>query len=85
MLQAGKAPNLVEWFEYWDDSFQSQKVTQAWQRGALPVITWQSAPHDYANAQRSISSYSMKQIANGTFDHYLASFATGSSTPGFPW
>ena len=52
-------------------------MTQSWQRGALPVITWQSAPHDYPNAQQNISSYAMKQVARGTFDHYLASFATG--------
>jgi hypothetical protein len=82
--KAGKAPNLVEWFEYWDDSFASAKVTQAWQRGALPVITWQSAPHDFANTQRGISSYSMKLIAAGTFDHYLKSFATGITDTRLP-
>ncbi|WP_426563228.1 glycoside hydrolase family 26 protein [Angustibacter sp. McL0619] len=74
--KAGKAPNLVEWFEYWDDSYSPQKVTQSWQRGALPVITWQSAPHDYANSHRDISGYSMQNIARGTFDRYLSSFAT---------
>jgi beta-mannanase len=82
--KAGKAPNLVEWFEYWDDSFQSSKVTQSWQRGALPVITWQSAPHDFANPQRSLSSYSMKLIAAGTFDRYLRSFATGITDTRLP-
>jgi hypothetical protein len=80
----GKAPNLVEWFEYWDDSFSAQKVVQAWSRNALPVITWQSVPHDYADTANSISAYSLKRIAAGGFDKYLRNFASSITQTGLP-
>src|SRR6185437_11221540 len=82
--KAGKAPNLVEWFEYWDDSYSPQKVTQAWQHDALPVITWQSLPHDWSNTKRSISAYSLANIASGLFDKYLNAFATSVVQTGLP-
>jgi len=93
---AGKAPDLVEWFEYWDDSYSPQKVTQAWSRGALPVITWQSAPHDFSNTSVNLKNYSMANIAGvdpstlkplakgGTEDHYLKSFAASVVSTGLP-
>jgi Glycosyl hydrolase family 26 len=82
--EAGKAPSLVEWFEYWDDSFSPQKVTQAWQHDALPVMTWQSIPHDWSNTKTSISAYSLANIIAGNFDKYLKSFATSVVNTGLP-
>jgi mannan endo-1,4-beta-mannosidase len=82
--ETGKAPSLIEWFDYWDDSYSPQQVTQAWQAGALPVITWQSVPHDYTNTAQNISSYSMSNIAGGAFDKYLTTFATSIVNTGLP-
>jgi hypothetical protein len=82
--ETGKAPSLLEWFDYWDDSYSPQQVTQAWQAGALPVITWQSVPHDYGNGAQNISSYSMANIANGVFDKYITTFATAIAATRLP-
>lgn len=81
---AGKAPNLLEWFQFWDDSFPAAKVQQSWQAGALPVITWQSMPHDFANTATDISSYAMRSIARGHFDSYLKAWATSLAQTGLP-
>ena len=34
---AAKAPDLVEWFQYFDESYPGGQGHRAWQRGALPV------------------------------------------------
>lgn len=69
--QAGKAPSMVEWFETFDQAFNPTKVEQAWQRGAVPVITWMPAH----NGNRNPADITLAKIAAGEFDPYLLRFA----------
>ena len=81
--EAGTAPNMVEWFEDWDDSFPAGNVTSAWQRGALPVITWQSLPHDW-RGMSNLSDYSWSSVLNHRFDRYLTAWAAGVAATRLP-
>lgn len=67
---AGKAPSSVGWYESFDDTFRGDLVTNAWQRGALPVITWM--PTDNGT---SGNHYSLSTINSGANDDYLRKFA----------
>ncbi|GAA1877801.1 hypothetical protein GCM10009814_04870 [Lapillicoccus jejuensis] len=67
---AGKAPSSVGWYESFDDTFRGDLVTNAWRRGALPVMTWM--PTD--NGQ-SGNHYSLSTIISGANDDYLRKFA----------
>jgi hypothetical protein len=69
--QLGKAPSSIGFFAYWDAAFPASKVSSAWQRGALPVMTWMSMPSDGTSA----ASYSMTRILAGDWDDYLYRFA----------
>src|SRR5690606_28159410 len=40
----GLRPNSVGYFGGWDEPFRADAVMRAWQRGALPVLTWESRP-----------------------------------------
>ncbi len=71
---AGRAPNLVEWFQYFDEPYPADKVSAAWVRGALPVITWMSAPSDYTH-RGDLSGFSLAGIAAGRHDGYLRAWA----------
>jgi mannan endo-1,4-beta-mannosidase len=66
---AGKAPSAVGWFSSFDQTYRADLVTQAWSRGALPVVTW------LPMASSSDTSYSLTSIINGTHDAYLRRFA----------
>jgi mannan endo-1,4-beta-mannosidase len=81
--QLGQAPNTIEWFQNFGDAYPFSKVYTSWQRGALPVITWMSAPNDFA--QRSdLSSYSLTNIANGSQDSYIKTWAANVAVQKMP-
>ena len=73
-LAARRAPDLVEWFQYFDQAYPADKVTAAWQHGALPVITWMSAPAGFAS-RSDLSAYSLASITAGKHDGYLRAWA----------
>jgi len=69
--QLGKAPSSLGFFQHWDTGYPATKVVSAWQRGALPVMTWMSMPGDGVDAR----SYSFTRILAGDWDTYLYKFA----------
>ncbi|MGX7680577.1 glycoside hydrolase family 26 protein [Jatrophihabitans sp. DSM 45814] len=76
-LAAGKAPSMVEWFENFDSSYPFTKVTAAWQRNALPVITWMSTG-------AAAGEFPLSGIAGGSYDSYLRAFAAGIAVQKLP-
>jgi hypothetical protein len=80
---AAKAPNLVEWFQYFGQSYPTAKVATAWQRKALPVITWMSAPSGYTTAA-DLSAYAPKAIAAGSQDAYIKTWAASIAVQKLP-
>jgi mannan endo-1,4-beta-mannosidase len=81
--ELGQAPSTVEWFQNFGDAYPYSKVSSAWQRGALPVITWMSAPNNFAQVS-DLSSYSLLSIAAGSQDAYLKTWAASIAVQKMP-
>ncbi|MBV9593138.1 MAG: hypothetical protein JO147_04980, partial [Actinobacteria bacterium] len=81
--ELGQAPSMVEWFQNFGDAYPYSKVYSAWQRGAVPVVTWMSAPGNYAQIG-DLSSYSLTNIANGSQDAYLKTWAANIAVQKLP-
>jgi len=60
---AGKAPNLREYYAKWGDPFESSDNRTVWDRGQLPFLVWE--PYSSTAAQ----------IADGKDDAYIRAFA----------
>ncbi|CAN5360866.1 hypothetical protein BH09ACT10_BH09ACT10_12430 [soil metagenome] len=78
--QVGKAPSMVEWFGTWDEEFNASKVDKAWDRGALPIITWMPAHKGNVNA----SDISLQKIVDGNWDEYVTEYAKAVAANGEP-
>jgi hypothetical protein len=72
--QLGKAPSAVEWFTGWDTDYDPSRATEAWNRGALPVMTWVSKQED-KNSTIPAAAYSLTNILAGKWDDYLYKYA----------
>ena len=79
----GQSPSTVEWFQNFGDPYPFAKVDGAWVRGALPVITWMSAPADFATAP-DLASYSLTAIAAGGQDSYIKAWAASIAVQKMP-
>lgn len=80
---ARKAPSMVEWFQYFGEGYPAAKVSAAWQRRAVPVITWMSAPSGFAGTT-DLSAYSLASIAAGRQDAYITSWAAAVAAQRMP-
>lgn len=78
--EVGKAPSAVGFFSTWDKPYPAAQVTAAWQRGALPVLTWLSKAANSDNDPR----YSLNHIIAGDLDDYLYRFAGSVARTGLP-
>jgi hypothetical protein len=78
--QVGKAPSMVEWFSSWDESYAAAKVDQAWNRGALPVITWMPAH----KGNKDPADTSLQRIVDGDWDTYITEYAQAVAKDGKP-
>lgn len=76
----GKAPSSIGFFGYWDSGYPATKVTAAWQRDALPVMTWMSK----SSTSDSDTSYSITHILDGDWDNYLYNYAGQIVRTGLP-
>lgn len=81
--QVGKAPSSLEWFSGFDTDYTASQVQQAWSRGALPLITWESMALDPTSGQAS-SQYTLSHIVNGDLDDYLYRYAGEIVQTGLP-
>lgn len=61
--QAGKRPNLIEYYSAWGDRFEAADVRRVWSYGALPFITWEPFKS------------SLARIAAGHDDAYIRRYA----------
>ena len=69
-------------YKGWDTPFDAARVLASWQRGEVPVMTWESRPLATADDP---TDYSLRRIANGDFDGYLTTFAHDITTLGLPF
>jgi mannan endo-1,4-beta-mannosidase len=89
--KAGRAPSVAGYFQGWDKPFRPDAVTRSWERGALPLLTWESRPMTAANDQVVDPAYSLPRIIGdpaagvpGAFDDYLREYARGIADLGLP-
>ncbi|MBU4213784.1 MAG: glycoside hydrolase [Actinobacteria bacterium] len=82
--KVGTSPTMVGYFQGWDGPFRPDAVTRAWQRGMMPLLTWESRPLAAANDQAVDPDYSLPKIINGDFDAYLHQYAKDVVALGLP-
>lgn len=75
---AGKAPNLLMYFQTWEDAFRPEAVEASWRKGMLPVITWEP---DLPTKDRHPQ---LKAIVSGNWDFYIDSWADAVRETGLP-
>lgn len=87
----GVQPNLVGYFGGWDESFRANAVTRAWERGKVPVLTWESRPIKAGNDVIEEPDYSLPVILGdeaagvpGAFDEYIHQYARDIVATGLP-
>ncbi|MFE1230656.1 glycoside hydrolase family 26 protein [Streptomyces sp. NPDC059442] len=68
----GKDPNLIAYYAAWGDGFDASGTRNAWNAGALTVVSWE--PQNTA----------LSRIADGSSDDYLRGFAQAVRTLNLP-
>lgn len=69
------------YFQGFDTNFRPERVTSSWQRGEIPMLTWESRP---LNDTADQSAYSLAKIADGSWDAYLTQYAQDITATGLP-
>jgi hypothetical protein len=84
----GKTPNSVTWFAGWDQAFRADPIVNAWRRGMLPIVSWESRPLLTPMGQGSKNAvdarYRLSRIIAGDFDAYLDKWAADAKALGLP-
>lgn len=80
----GHTPNLVGYFSGWDKPFRADAVSRSWERGMLPMLTWESRPSDAPNNVVDEPEYTLPTILAGAHDEYLHQYARDIATLGLP-
>jgi mannan endo-1,4-beta-mannosidase len=90
-LKAGTRQSIVGYFGGWDQTYRGDAVTKAWERGLLPMLTWESRPIASQNDVVEEPDYSLPRILGdpdngvpGAFDEYLRQYARDIVTTGLP-
>jgi beta-mannanase len=82
--KVGAEPGMVGYFSGWDENYRANAVTRAWQRGMLPLMTWESRPIKDPNNVSVAPDYSLPRIIGGAFDDYLRQYARDIVATGLP-
>ncbi|MCG7288291.1 FHA domain-containing protein [Cellulomonas sp. ACRRI] len=82
--EVGRQQTMVGFFGGWDEAYRANAVTRAWQRGMLPMLTWESRPIASKNDVVEEPDYSLPKIVAGDFDAYLTQYARDVAATGLP-
>jgi hypothetical protein len=87
----GSTPNAVGYFGGWDEAFRPSAVTRSWQRGTLPILTWESRPIGSGNDRVEEPEYQLPAIIGdpaagvaGSHDDYIRQYARDIIATGLP-
>jgi hypothetical protein len=87
-VETGKMPNAVTFFSGWDQPFRDDPVVNAWRRGMLPIVSWESRPHNTpmdAGSDNAVDAdYRLSRIIAGDFDDYIDRWAGAAKRLGLP-
>lgn len=79
---AGASPTIIQVFTKWTERYPAQVVELSYQRGALPLLSWEPwAGSEYGDQQ---PRYALGRIVDGDFDEYIQDFATAVREHGWP-
>lgn len=68
--------NTVGYFQSWRDPFNSFPIRNAWHRGQIPLLTWESQDQ-VGNITADQPEFRLSRIYGGAFDDYVRSYARG--------
>jgi hypothetical protein len=83
----GKVPSMAGYFGAGDEPFRPDAVLSAWTRGMLPLLTWELRPKADMGPGGSVNlrpGYSLAEIASGSLDRYLRTYAHDVALLGLP-
>ncbi|MCW3494160.1 glycoside hydrolase family 26 protein [Microbacterium sp. SSM24] len=83
-VKSGSRQSLVGYFGGWDQAFRGDAVVRSWERGLLPMLTWESRPIAAANDVPEDPVYALPRILDGAFDDYLRTYARDIVATGLP-
>jgi mannan endo-1,4-beta-mannosidase len=80
----GATPTVAGYFQGWDGPFRADAVSRSWERGMLPLLTWESRPLTAGNNEAVDPNYSLPTIIGGRYDDYLHQYAKDIAALGLP-
>ncbi len=84
----GKVPSSVSFFSGWDQPFRADGATAAWNRGMLPIVSWESRPNVTAKGPGTNNTadpdYTLGKIISGEHDAYIYQWANDVKALGLP-
>ena len=91
VAKVGHRPTIAGYFQGWDGDFRPDAVTRSWERGMMPLLTWESRPMKAGNDQAEDPDYSLPVIIGdpengvpGRYDEYLRQYARDIVALGLP-
>ncbi|MCT9933786.1 glycosyl hydrolase [Planotetraspora sp. A-T 1434] len=84
----GKRPNLIEFYAAWGDQYETTRVRNAWDSGALPLIAWEPFKPSLAAIARGDSDAYIRKFADDVRNLNLPvgiSFGHEMNTFWYPW
>lgn len=75
--------NIVGYFQSWRDPFNDFPIRNAWSRGQVPLLTWESQDQ-VGNITADQPDFRLSRIYGGAFDDYIRSYARGIKAAGLP-
>lgn len=75
--------NVVGYFQSFNDEFNDFPIRNAWSRGQVPLMTWESQAQ-VGNIQSDQPEFRLSRIYGGDFDAYIRSYARGIRAAGLP-
>jgi mannan endo-1,4-beta-mannosidase len=76
----GRTASIEGYFQGWDTAFRPARVNDAWSKGRLPLLTWETRSLNGG----ADSDYSLAKIQAGAFDHFLHTYAKAIVANGLP-
>lgn len=75
--------NTVGYFQSWNDRFNDFPIRNAWSRGQIPLMTWESQDQ-VGNITADQPQFRLNRIYGGAFDDYIRTYARGIKAAKLP-
>lgn len=74
--QVERKANIIGYFQSWRDPFNERPIRTAWQRGQIPLLTWESLDQ-IGTIKADEPDFNLARIYGGAHDDYIRSYARG--------